>query len=441
MSSATSRTALVASLVAIGTAIYTTGPLYRVRTWWSFDDPLAADWFVIGVQVAVAAVALAAVVRFGRWRRLDRTTVIVAGALVGWLALGSLWSASPSTTLRESLLVGVALLAGVGAAAAAGDRLLAVSAWIGVHLGLGWSAILIVLVRPGTQFESQWTGVYFNPNSLALVSAFGILLAIVLVAMIATRRIELASPWRVGVMVVVSASVPADLWLISGTGALTPLFGLGVALGVAVIAIAAQRSIGAASAHPIDGRLVAGVAGLAVVAIGAVTWLTRERWSSAVGRTGGFSRRTDMWEVALDWFSRAPIVGQGYLGAWSDPEFTAEMLAARGTVLGSTHNSFVELLLGAGLVGFGLAVALYALLWLAAGTRALADRRITSVWPLAVLVYVIVEHLGETLFVGGQLMVATTGALIVVSRPPSSPPTAPTPPPTGVESVVGERRS
>jgi O-antigen ligase len=441
MSPATRRTALAASVVAIGTAIYTTGPLYRVRTWWSFEDPLAADWFVIAVQVVVGALALAALVRFGRWRRLDRTTVIVAGVLVAWLALGALWSASPSTTLRESLLIGVALLAGAGAAAVAGERLLVVSAWIGVHLGLGWSAVLIVLVRPGTQFRGQWTGVYFNPNSLALVSAFGILLAIVLLAMIATRRIELASPWRVGAMLVVAASVPADLWLISGTGALTPLFGLALAVGIAAVAVVAQRSVGAAGTRPLDARFVVGVAGVALVALGALTWVTRSWWSSAVGRTGGFSRRTDMWEVALDWFARAPIAGQGYLGAWSDPEFTADMLAARDTVLGSTHNSFVELLLGAGIVGFALVIALYARLWLAAGVRALADRRITSVWPLAVLVFVIVEHLAETLFVGGQLMVATTGALIVVSASTSRPPATPDPSPVTGEAVGVEGRS
>ena len=99
------------------------------------------------------------------------------------------------------------------------------------------------------------------------------------------------------------------------------------------------------------------------------------------------------------------------------------------------------MLLGAGIIGFALVITLYGRLWLEAGERALSDRRITSVWPLAVLVFVIVEHLAETLFVGGQLMVATTGALIVVSAPTARPPATPDPSSVPGESVGVEGRS
>lgn len=436
------RDVLVAVVVAMGTLIFTTGPLYRVRTWWSFDDPLAADWFVISVQVALGLAAAVALLRFRRWRRVDRRLALVALGLVAWLALGSLWSASPSTTLRESLLIGVALVAGAGAAAAAGDRLLIIASWIGVHIGLGWSAVMIALVRPGTQFHGQWTGVYFNPNSLALVAAFGILLSVILLVMVATRRISLPTRWRLVALVAIAASVVADLRLSAGTGALTPLFGLGVALVVGAAAIAARRLVA-----PADAGRTAVIAGVGLVGVGAVAWFTRGSWLSAFDRTSELTGRTVMWDVALDWFTKRPIVGQGYLGAWYDPEFTAEMLEARGEVLGSTHNSFVELLLGAGLVGFALGVGLYALLWSAAGTRALGGRWAVSVWPLAALVYVVVEQLGETLFVGGHLMVVVTGALIVASTTEqTAPQPEPSPDPatrssSDTEVVDLERRS
>ncbi|HSM67053.1 MAG TPA: O-antigen ligase family protein [Ilumatobacteraceae bacterium] len=425
---ASRRTVVVGAVVALGTLLATTGPLYRVRTWWRFDDPLAADPVVVAVQVALGLAGAIALIRFGRWRRMDRRMAVVGLALVAWLALGSLWSANPSTTLRESLLIGVGLVAGAGAAAAAGDRLLVVAAWIGVHLGLGWSAIMIALVRPGTQFHGQWTGVYFNPNSLALVAAFGILLSVVLLVMVATRRIALPGRWRIVALGVIAASIVADLRLSGGTGALTPLFGLGVALAVGAAAIAARRIVA-----PADARRTAAVAGVGLVGVGAVAWFTRGSWLSVFDRTSELTGRTAMWDVALDWFADRPIVGHGYLGAWYDPEFTAEMLEARGEVLGSTHNSFVELLLGAGLVGFVLAVALYALLWLAAGTRALGGRWTASVWPLAVLVYVVVEQLGETLFVGGHLMVVATGALVVASTSEQASP----PPEPSADPVVG----
>lgn len=434
------RDVAVAVVVAIGALVVTTGPLYRLRTWWTFDDPLAADWFVIAVQVALGSAGAVALARRERWRHVDRRLALVAAALVVWLALGSLWSADASTTLRESLLIGVALVAGAGAAAVAGERLLIVSAWVGVHLGLGWSAILIALVRPGTQFHGQWTGVYFNPNSLALVAAFGILLSVVLLGMLLTGRIPLAGRWRGVAVVAVAASIVVDLRLSAGTGALTPLFGLGVALAVGAAAIGARRFV----ARDAAGR-VAAFSGVGLLAVGTVAWFTRGSWLSLFDRTSELTGRTTMWEVALDWFGDRPILGHGYLGAWYDPEFTAEMLDARGEVLGSTHNTFVELLLGAGLVGFALAVALYALLWQAAGTRALGGRWTMSVWPLTVLVYVIVEQLGETLFVGAHLVVVATGALMVVSTaeqalPPPQPADSVTAAVGDVEVVDLERR-
>jgi O-antigen ligase len=443
MDPASRRKAFVGLVVAVGTCLYTTGPLYRVRTWWGFEDPLAGDWFVIGVQVALGALAATALARSGRWRQLDRRAALVAIVLVGWLMFGSLWSASASTTLRESALIGVALVAGIGAAAVAGDRLLVVAAWVGVHLGLAWSAVLIALVRPNSQdANGEWTGVYFNPNSLALVAAFGILLAVVLLVMIGARARPLDGGLRWAAFAVVGASIVADLWLISGTGARTPLLGLVVALAVSAGAVAARRVMVSEHRRSIDARLVSGVAGLVLVGAGLLAWFTRGSWLSSIGQTSELTGRTAMWEVSLEWFAERPVVGHGYLGAWYDPDFQADMLVARGEVLGSTHNTFVELLLGAGLIGFGLAVALYALLWLAAGERALVSRGVVPVWPLAVLVYVIVENIGETLLVGGQLMVAVTGALMVVSAAREPSPPASCPDEAGSVDAVGvERRS
>jgi hypothetical protein len=113
-----------------------------------------------------------------------------------------------------------------------------------------------------------------------------------------------------------------------------------------------------------------------------------------------------------------------------------DQLEARGELLGSTHNSFIELLLGTGAVGFVLAVALFASLWTLAGRRALTGRMAAASWPLAVLVFVIVENLAETLWVGGQLVVVLVGVLIVTSTAPDAPEG-----PLGDASDPGEERT
>jgi O-antigen ligase len=249
-------------------------------------------------------------------------------------------------------------------------------------------------------------------------------------------------------LAVLATAVLADLWLISGTGALTPLFGLAAGLMLAVVAIIGRRAVGPDGRWPADGRLVSGFVGLVLLVAGAVAWFTRGTWLPWVGRTSDLTGRTAMWDVAFDWFGRRPIVGQGYLGAWSDPAFTAQMLAERGEVLGSTHNTFIEVLLGAGLIGAGLILALFALIWVHAGNRALVGVGWVAAWPLAALGFLIVENLAETLWVAGQLSVVLLGALAVVSTATASQPTTHTsdaePRPTGTvgTDVVGveERR-
>ncbi|MDG1264714.1 MAG: hypothetical protein P8O03_00175, partial [Ilumatobacter sp.] len=301
------RTWLAGMLIAVGALILTTGPLYRVRTWWEFSDPLAADVAVVTVQLLVGVAGIATLCTAGRWRRVDRRMGVVAFALVAWMVLGALWSADAGTTFRESMMVGVTLAAGTGAAAAVSERTLVIASWVGIHLGLGWSAVLIATVQPGSQdMNGEWTGIYFNPNSLALVTAIGIFLSL----LVALHLVRHSLRWLA--ISLTGLAVFADFWLISGTGSLTPLFGLGLGFAVAATSIICRRWVGPNGSRPIDTGRVSALAGVAVVTAGTIAWVSRSSWLSTVGRTSNLTGRTDMWGVALDWFWKQPIAGQGY---------------------------------------------------------------------------------------------------------------------------------
>jgi hypothetical protein len=211
-------------LVALGALVFSTGPLYRIRSWWEHDDPLAADVAVIAVQSLFGLIGLVALVSGARWRLVDRRLAVLATLLVAWMVLSALWSADAGTTLRESSMVGVTLVAGTGAAVAVRERMLVFAGWVGVHIGLAWSAVGIATLQPGTQDSKGWTGVYFNPNSLALVAAVGLLLSVVL----ATQHWRSRGRWPI--LMVLAVAVAADLWLIRGTDSLTPLAALLFAL-------------------------------------------------------------------------------------------------------------------------------------------------------------------------------------------------------------------
>ncbi len=275
---------------------------------------------------------------------------------------------------------------------------------------------MIVTLQPGTQDNNgDWTGVYFNPNSLALVAAVGALLSLILVAHYWQHR------RRAPIVGVLAVAAIADLWLISGTGSLTPLAALVLGVAVAAVAVAGRRLVGPGGRRDVDAGLVAALAGVIIVVVSTVAYLTRTAWLGAFGRSSTLTGRTDIWDVALDWWWDQPIHGNGYLGAWADPAFVADQIASRGELLDSTHNSFVELLLGTGIIGLAVAIALFAGLWVASGRRALTGRTVAAAWPLAVLVFVIVENLAETLWVGGQVAVVLVGVLIVVSARQDAP--------------------
>ena len=190
--------AAVASLVVLSS-----GPLYRLRTWWDYEDPLATDATVVVLNAAVGLVALSWLVSQGRFRQLDQRALAVAAALVGWLLLGSLWSLDRLETFRQSLQIASALTIGAAIAAALGAVWFRWALWAALQVGLGWSVVAIYLDRSGTiDRNGDWAGIFFNRNSLALYAALALLVAVFIAA--DARSIE-SAPRRWSVVAVLVA--------------------------------------------------------------------------------------------------------------------------------------------------------------------------------------------------------------------------------------------
>jgi exopolysaccharide production protein ExoQ len=405
--------------VALGVTLYTTGPLYRVRTWWSFDDPLADDPVIVTVYSAVALVGLGVLVHDGRWRRLPSSLVVTMAALVGWLLLTTAWSSDRVLTFRETLFVGGALVAGCAAATVLRLRALGWAIWTGLHAGLFWSFVALRTETPGTiDDDGEFAGVFFNRNSLALYAALGIVLGVVLGLDAAQKLVRDGQPVAAVGVGLAAGGLGVDLWLINGANAATPTVAAAIALAALVVALLARRFV----RPPTSPRLVAAIGGAGALVLATVAWFTREPWLDAVGRDTDLTGRSDIWDVALDWAGRRPVHGYGYLGAWGDAAFVQEVDRATGHVLMSSHNAFIEALLGGGLIGLALLVALVAVVYLAVATRAVRGHSVLAAWPLAVFVFVLVENLTETLIVGNQLAVALLSATCVAaSQRPSAP--------------------
>jgi exopolysaccharide production protein ExoQ len=393
--------AAVASLFVL-----TTGPLYRLRTWWDYEDPLATDAFVVVLNAAIGLVAFSWLVSQGRFRQLDQRALAVAAALVGWLLLGSLWSLNRLETFRHAMQIASALTVGAAIAAALGAVWFRWVLWAGLHVGLVWSVIAIYLHRSGTlDNNSDWAGVYYNRNFLALYAALALLVAVFLAA--DARSIESAAKrWAVVAVLVGFGAV--DVRLIAGSDALTPVVSFTVALAAVAVCWAGSRLV----RRDVDANRLAAVVGLVALAAAVVAWTTRRSWLDELGRRGDLTGRVAAWNVSLDWAWRRPLHGYGYMAAWREPGFQAEVEAARGRVLVHAHNSFVDVFLGAGLIGLALAVGLVAALYWRTVPVALRMVSAATLFPVALLVFVVVENLTETLLVGNQLIVALLGSLL-----------------------------
>jgi hypothetical protein len=229
--------AAVASLVVLSS-----GPLFRLRTWWDFEDPLATDATIVVVNAAVGLVALSWLASQGRFRLLDQRALTVAAALVGWLLLGSLWSLDRLETMRHALQIATALTIGAAVAAALGAVWFRWALWAALQVGLGWSIAAIYLDRSGTiDVNGDWAGIFFNRNSLALYAALALLVAVFIAA--DTRSIE-SPPRRWSVVAVLVAFGIVDVRLIAGSDALTPLVAVSVALAAVGLCSARRRTAG-----------------------------------------------------------------------------------------------------------------------------------------------------------------------------------------------------
>jgi O-antigen ligase len=422
------RSGLASILIVVGVVVMTTGPLYRFRTWWDYEDPLAEDVPVVAVQALVSIAGVAVLATAGRWRQVDRAAGVLALALVAWLLVGSLWSLDSGRTAREALQIGATMAAGAAAATLVPARRLLWCLWAGVHIGLAWSAIAIAIEANGTlDGNGHWTGIFFNRNSLAIWAAMGLLLSLVLMAgggwpaLTPSERRRRADGDE---LLVLALAATADVFLLARTDALTPL----VAIAAAVLAMVAGRAGRRFVRRGMAPVRLATIAGLVAAAVITALWVGRDRLVSLAGRDADLTGRSDLWAVSLDWVERRPVHGFGYLAAWQDREFLADVRERRGRILPSAHNSFVEVLLGGGLIALALLVALVVVLYLRAAVHALRATGTTGLWPLGLLAFVVVENLTETLLVGNHLTVAVFGVLMVAVAEPapgSDPPTMP----------------
>ena len=127
-----------------------------------------------------------------------------------------------------------------------------------------------------------------------------------------------------------------------------------------------------------------------VLLIVAVVW--REAFAELIGRDATFTGRTSTWGLVVDTWIRRPIVGFGYFAGWFDPELRSG-LREIGYNHWEAHNGYLEVLLGAGVLG--VSVLAWFIVEVARSLWRSADHEWSPFW-LAAVVFAAVSNIGET---------------------------------------------
>jgi O-antigen ligase len=138
--------------------------------------------------------------------------------------------------------------------------------------------------------------------------------------------------------------------------------------------------------------------GLPVLIVAARVVLEFDRVTEAVGRGVGLTGRTVLWAAVAPAIFDRPYLGYGYEAFWRGHEgASGEVWAQLGNYYYYSHNGFLEVLLGLGLIGLiSMLIALF--LYSSCAFHALQRERgdaIAAFWPWAFLMYLPLSNLLE----------------------------------------------
>ncbi|MCE9623098.1 MAG: O-antigen ligase family protein [Actinomycetia bacterium] len=233
------------------------------------------------------------------------------------------------------------------------------------------------------EFPSDlFQGIFGNRNSLAPVCVLGLL---ALVGFIATRP-------TAGVVAAAGLLAIPHVYLLQGSSGATSIASFGVSVLTACV-IPVVWLLRKRRAH---GAVVVGAA--VVLSVGSVVWglANVDRLSTALNRGNTLTGRRPIWSDVVGFIRVHPIRGYGYWAFWDRPELTHDSYIRLKSSYGSAHNSALEVMLGLGVVGLVLYLAIG--LWALVGLSRLAwfQPSLRSWWWASVFAIVVVQNLTES---------------------------------------------
>lgn len=364
-------------------------------TRWATDLPLSStEWpyrltYGGAAALGTAAFALRFAGRGARQRRsgtsrLGQAAMIALIALAAWTLLSLAWTEAPRSALWEPFITAGLILGAVwfGTAMSGREQIIAVAS--ATQLLTLVSAVLALTREDARDFAGSWNGLFNSPNTLGPMAALAVI-SVVAVANVWPQRRR---------SVVATGLVGANIGVLATTSSSTPVAALVVAAVVAGGASGQGRRCRAPTYRPTRYGRYVGV-GAVMVTVVAAPWML---WIAADRVTRTLTGRTTIWAFLVEHWGGRHWKGWGLTAFWSDATQVEALhqRLERWFPVYSAHSSFIEVMIGLGIVGLVLVQAVVAF---GAGAVCLAVYRSAplATWSAAVMAFCLVENLTESM--------------------------------------------
>jgi O-antigen ligase len=322
---------------------------------------------------------LAVAVMLVRYRREVLLVFRRNRSLVALVALGfasSLWAETPELSFRRcGATVGTTLLGVALSIKLTLEEQLRLLSWMFRILAILSLGCVLLFPSYGISDTGEWQGVFGFKNFFGSQMAVSILIEWQLPANTRwSKALNRAALLLSGCLLISSNSI-TSLMAIVGTFVLVEIY---------KFATLRLRM-------PLYATVVAP---LLIVSLGFVLVAPKSDAFAFIGRSSDLTGRTEIWRWVTSAIQERPILGYGYAGFWTESASAAVDRAVDVKVTYS-HNGYLDILLTNGVLGLSLA-----LVFLGTGLKRALDWSLqgeshTSLWPLAVVSFVLLYNLGE----------------------------------------------
>ena len=335
---------------------------------------------------------------------------IVAFAMVACLSV--FWSAAPAVTARAGLQLLSHVACALIAARTVSIRTLTLGSLIGALSVLAYSLAFGSYHYDDLDGSYTFVGAFASKNQLGLFASLGVYFAFAAIFVLRERGL-----WR---MLAVACGALSGYALVASQSAASVVataVTLAIVVGLAVILMFSPRVRKV-------GLLAVAIVAIAIVSVG-LNLGAMDLLLGAFGKDSTLTGRTYLWAQGWEAAAQAPMLGAGYQAYWVQGFPEAERLWEEFYITTRSgfhfHNTYIEVLVELGFVGFALLSLVMARVLVGHLTRLLNDRHNQASYVmLGIAVMLLIRSFVEIdvvhPYVVGSFLIYYAAGLLAVPR-------------------------